>query len=346
MGLVGDRLTIRVVSPLRLSAAEANVWDELCGGDPALRSAFYSRAYACAVAEVRPRVVRVAVAASEDGPVAFLPFQYANGAMRLLAAGEPVGGGMTDYFGVIAAPDFTMDSRSFLRRAGLASLLFTHLDETQLRHGLSGEQPEPGLRIELRDGADAYWRELRRSNKSLVSDTERRMRRLVETHGPVRFHMQAGDPASALAMLIDAKRRQYARTGARDSLEEEWHRLLLHRLVASDDRLCRGVVSTLYAGDVWVAAHVGLRCMDTLHYWFPVYNEELGAFSPGRLLLKSIIDGAAEHGIAAIDRGSGTAQAKRDFANASHIYYRGLWHDTGVRQALFRAGMSLKWRFT
>jgi CelD/BcsL family acetyltransferase involved in cellulose biosynthesis len=338
-----NTLTARIIIPAQISAPERALWDDLCRNDRSLRSAFYSHTYTREVAEVRP-YVRVAIIERAGAPIGFLPFQYSGFFARLLRAAEPVGGGMSDYFGLIATPDAKLHSTALLERAGLSSLLFTHLDETQLGHGLTGKQPEPGHRINLDAGAKNYWNALRKSDKRLISDTERRLRKLTDDLGSLRFQFSAADPKAALEFLIERKRRQYARTGVADSLATPWRRGLLYRLASLDDELCRGVVSTLYAGERWVASHFGLVCRDILHYWFPVYNEELKAYAPGRLLLKSIIDATGDAGITEIDRGAGDDPAKRDFANRSHFYYRGLWSLRDARAIASHATLSMKWR--
>jgi CelD/BcsL family acetyltransferase involved in cellulose biosynthesis len=335
--------SIKVVTPFEISAPERDVWNRLCRSCRALRSAFYSYAYARAVAEVRSGI-RVAVVERSGAPIAFLPFQYSGWLARLCWAAEPVGGNMTDYFGLVAPSSFEIASTDLLRLSGLASFLFTHLDETQLDHGLDGEKPEAGIRIDLANGAVAYWANLGRLNHRLIGDTERRMRKLVEALGPVRFEFRVPQPTAALDHLIETKRRQYARTGVEDSLAAPWRRALLHRLAESDDQLCYGIVSTLHAGDTWVASHFGLGCPSTLHYWFPVYNDRLRAYAPGRLLLKCIIDSAEEHGVSIIDRGAGDSPAKRDFATSSHLYYRGFWRRPSARATVFHLAMSVKWR--
>ena len=228
------------------------------------------------------------------------------------------------------------------RLAGFFYLGFTHLDEAQLACGLEGEKPEPGLQIQLHGGGARYWDDLRQRDKKFADDTSRRERRLEREIGPLRFRFEDEQPA--LERLISHKREQYRRSGAHDVFSHPWRYRLAQSLARSNSPDCRGVVSTLYAGDTWVASHFGLCGYGTLHYWFPVYNRDLHAFAPGRLLLKRIIEAADEHHIEKIDRGSGDTQAKREFANARHTYYRGAWFRPGLRSTIYRLNCSLRWR--
>jgi CelD/BcsL family acetyltransferase involved in cellulose biosynthesis len=234
--------------------------------------------------------------------------------------------------------------RTLLRLSGLKSLYFTHLDESLYSGGLVGGKPEVGHRIDFPQGGEAFWEEKRRDDKKFVSDTERRERKLIREYGAMRFTFCEEHGEAALSDLIARKREQYQRTGVMDSLRAKRTRDILHALSGTRDEQCRGMVSTLYAGDTWVASHFGLRSGATLHYWFPVYNPALKAFAPGRILLKQIILDAQIHGLARIDRGAGDSVAKRDFSTSQHFFYSGLWQRPSIAALSHRTGLSIGWR--
>jgi CelD/BcsL family acetyltransferase involved in cellulose biosynthesis len=336
-------LTSRTVGLHRLEPAEIAEWQRMVAGSPALASPFYSHAFAAAVARTHPRA-RVCVITADDQPLAFFPFQFANPLNQLLAAGEPIGGNMTDYFGIIADVGFVIEPQRLLRLAGLDSLLFHHLAGAQSVFGLEGEHPEIGHRMPIGPDPARYQEELKKANKSLVAETGRRLRKVAENCGPLRFAFQSERPTAELDHLIERKRAQYVRSGKPDNFADEWRRRLLHELVASSDPQCRGVLSTLHAGDTWVASHFGLLGGSTLHYWFPVYNDELAKFAPGHLLLKCIIDDAARSGIEIIDRGAGDQPHKTAYVKESHHFTKGYWYRASARGVAHRLGQAVIWR--
>jgi CelD/BcsL family acetyltransferase involved in cellulose biosynthesis len=246
---------------------------------------------------------------------------------------------LNDYFGLIAEPDIRVSAQELLGHSGLSYLGFTHLEESQLSLGLQGVQPQVGLRIQL-----SSERVLGGAKKSFVEDTARRQKKLEAAHGQLRFCFSETEWAAPLRHLIEMKRQQYRETKAADPLAPEWSRALLKVLAGTRHEVCSGVLSTLYAGDTWVASHFGLRSGNLLHYWFPVYNPDLREFAPGRLLLKRICEAAEGEGVQCIDRGMGDSQAKRDMANERHLFYRGAWFRPGTRAAAVRMMWSLKWR--
>lgn len=335
-------LESRVLPIAALGAGEVAMWNALCATHADLANPFLTHAYARACADIF-HAVRVCVLRRGGEPVGFFPFQFRSPVHRLLGLGERLGGELSDYFGIAAELGAPLAPADLLRASGLNALFFTHLDETQGAFGLHGEQPEPGLRIRMGSGG-SYWEELRQSDRRFVNDTERRERKLAAAEGALRFVFREPDPLPHLEFLLARKRDQYKRTGVADPLASASAQALLRRLALSDDSLCRGVVSTLYAGDTWVASHFGLTGGGTLHYWFPVYNPDLHAFSPGRLLLKAVIQSAPDLGITLIDRGAGDTQAKRDLANERHTFTRGLWANGTPPAVAFRAALGLGWR--
>jgi CelD/BcsL family acetyltransferase involved in cellulose biosynthesis len=323
-----------------LSQHDREVWQEFLAPRPV---AFLSHSFVCAVARCIP-LVRVCRIVRDGRPVAFFPFQYRSRAHALAGIGERLGGELSDYFGLVAEPGFCIAPKTLLRLSGLSSMFFSQLDESQSVNGLSGEKPEVGFLIDFPEGGQAYWEEKARNDRKFISDTERRERKLVQEYGPISFVFSDSDSERSLDRLIADKRSQYRRTHVRDVLADERARTILRALHRTRDSQCSGIISTLHAGDTWVASHFGLRAGSTLHYWFPVYNPALKAFSPGRLLLKQIILGARQLGLARIDRGGGDSPAKREFATSQHFFYSGLWQRPGVAALAYHIGLSISWR--
>lgn len=333
----------RVIPAQDLSAGEIAAWDELCRSLPHLGNPFFSPHYTRAVASVRPHVY-VCVLERGGRPAGFLPFQFRTGAHRLLGSGERVGEAMTDYFGLIAEPELRLDEQTLLRLSGLEILNFSHLDEAQLEYGLPGDKPEAGCLMNMECGPEAYWKMLRQEHREFTSNTERRQRTVEREFGALRFTPMESDWSAPLDHLLQYKSKQYAATGRRDLFAVEWIRRLMDTLAASREETCAGIVSTLYAGETWVASHFGLRCLEMLHYWLPVYNPDLSRLGPGRMLLRAFIERSAEMGIRRIDHGLGEARYKQECSNARHTYYRGAWQRSSVRSLLGRAAESARWR--
>jgi CelD/BcsL family acetyltransferase involved in cellulose biosynthesis len=341
---VGNFLKADVLLPSELSATDIAVWDHFNIASPAQTMAFLSYSYALAAEKVFGNV-RVCRIEAGGEPVVFFPFQYRSLIHRLFGIGQRIAGELSDYYGVVAKPNCKIAPRELLILSRLSAILFTHLDESQLAFGLSGEAPEAGHVVDFSEGAQAYWRERRSQDKKFTSDTERRERRLVQDFGPISFQLQTRDFEREFDNLISAKREQYARTKVDDPLQSASTMRFLRELSTTKHPLCSGLMSTLYAGNTWVASHFGLRCDKTLHYWFPAYNSDLHSYGPGRLLFKQVIEQSETVGICRIDRGAGDTAAKKDFSTDTHLYYRGMWHRNDINALLYRIGLSGLWRY-
>jgi CelD/BcsL family acetyltransferase involved in cellulose biosynthesis len=292
--------------------------------------------------------VRVVVVEREGRCVGLLPLQSVKSAWSWLGLWEPVGGGMTDYFGLVSPADSTLKVSEILQRAGLGALFYSHLDATQasIFNVSSRAQSRIGLRIRLGDQAGAYWESLAQRDKKLVSDTARRDRKLQQEHGAVSFEYQSSQAPADLERLIVLKNAQYDRTGKAAPLQVDSNVALLRRILAVRDPACTPILSVLRVGDRVVAAHFGLRCHQTLHFWFPVYDADFKAYAPGRILLRRVIEAAWSDGVRLIDRGEGDTPAKRDFANEEHLFLTDVAAGPGWRGWAARAGFALHWRTT
>jgi CelD/BcsL family acetyltransferase involved in cellulose biosynthesis len=341
----GHRLETRVVSPLLLEKSELNKWNDLCSSVPVLSSPFLSATFSQTVALVRPHVY-TAVIYRGGLPLAFFSFQFRTALHKSLGIAEPVGEYMSGYAGVVAAPGFSLSSSTLLRLCGLTYILVPFLEEGQLDYGLEASSCSQGCLVRLEGGSAAYWDGIKSRNKKFFAELMRRERQVMERYGPLEFCFQQRDWEAPLAHLMESKSRQYVNTRRPDLFSEPWRRQLIVRLAGAGDPACTGVLSTLYAGRTWVASHFGLRNGPVLNYYFPVYNPKLSRYSPGHLLLKAIIDTAGDQGVSLIDRGSGNTRAKQDFSNDTHRIFRAAWFRPGLRSLLYRAGCSLRWRFS
>ena len=341
---LGSNLFIRDFSDL--TAIECAAWDALLSNDADLNRAFLSRIYAKAVEVALGRVL-VVIIYQAGCPVCFLPVQRLAGVLGAVGIFEPVGGSMTDYFGAVATAAFNIAPQTMLdaTRGHINAIVFTHLDQTQQKFGLSGDDPRTGLQTFLGETPESYWVDLRKVDKKLVSDTERREKKLINECGPITFEWASTTPEADLRWLIESKKGQYTRTGRELApLFMEGNVKLLKELLQSTDVACGGVLSVLRCGDKIVAAHFGLRCRNLLHVWFPVYDHTFSQYSPGRILFKHLFAEGAKHGLSVFDRGEGDTPAKRDFANAEHFFYRGVWQATGLSGLIARVALSISWR--
>ncbi|MGO9115136.1 MAG: GNAT family N-acetyltransferase, partial [Thermoguttaceae bacterium] len=240
----------------------------------------------------------------EDGePLGFFPFQRSRRNI-----GIPVGGPLNDFQGIIARPGFLFDAAAMVRGCRLSGLRFTQLLASQQPfqpyHWLTNDSPS----IDLREGFDAYCRR-REAGSKFLSRIRNHRRGAIRNLGPLRFEGNTSDP-QVLKSLIAWKSRQYERIRAANPLTRPGTLAFLRRLLALSGAECQGVLSALYFGDHLAAVHLGLRCRNVLHAWFPSYNEELAKYSPGSIYFVEHAAEAEPLGIQRIDLGGGNEKFK------------------------------------
>ena len=333
-------MNVRVVPASDLVPPELARWSELQRANPIYRSPFFRPEFVTAVARVRD--VRVAVIEDAGRVAGFFPFEVGH-----RRSGQPIAWPHSDYHGPVLDEAFALDPRALVRACGLASWSFDHLPAqlTAFVPYVFGRGRSPCL--DLSDGFDGYLAS--RKARSDVRDTLRKTRKLAREVGPVRLDPES-NASDLFARLLEWKRLQYADTGVRDVLADAGSRELLGVLHATRGVEFGGALSVLYAGDVVVALHFGLRSGSVEHSWYPAYNRELRRYSPGLILLLELARAAPALGVREIDFGKGDARYKEAFSTESLPLYEGcvgaralsalpVRIRTSARGALRRAGV-------
>lgn len=328
-------MRVSVLRPEELVEDQLAAWRQFQEGDPLLASPFLRPEFTQLVTAVRQDVM-VAVVEESNELHGFFPIQ------RCRRVGRPVGGGLSDCQAVIAAPGWSFDARALIRAAGLAVYNFTQMRAGQRPFAPFHRKVIDSPVIDLtKGGFDAYAQERRAAGRNVVTQAMSHARRLERQLGTLRFVMHDPDLRS-LHRLIEWKRQQYHQDrwgGALDVFSHRWTVELLERVHAAQTDAFAGVLSTLWAGDRMVAAHMGMRSSKVLHYWFPAYDSTHAKLAPGRILLLEMIRGAAAAGLCRIELGAGDEGYKDRFANAAipvaagfvgspslPLWGRRLWH--------------------
>lgn len=290
-----------------LAEDERAAWGEFVAADPALASPYFALDFAECCAEARTDT-RVVCVRDKGVPVGFLPLHTGRAGFA-----RPLAGPLGDVHGVIGEPGRPVDLAAWLKGAGIPILLFHGALASQdafrpFTHGREG-----GWIIDVSDGFDA-WHENRRSiNSKVVRNIRTRFRRLGEAEGGHRFVMQDERP-EAMAQMLAWKRAQYRETGVFDVFSVGWTRRLLEAVLRRRSDTFRGVCSSLEINGRFAAVHVGMASDRLVQYWFPAYDRELGAISPGLVLMVESARRAAEAGLKGVDLGPGQFAFKKDLA--------------------------------
>jgi CelD/BcsL family acetyltransferase involved in cellulose biosynthesis len=296
-------MKVTLLAADQLTDAHCEHWSQLQAANPDLGSPFFHPLYTREAAAALPNV-EAAILEEKGEPMAYFSFQR-----TARNVGIPVGGSLSDFQGVVARRGFTFDAAALVRGCRLSGLRFTRLLASQQafqpHHWLTSDSPS----LDLREGFEAYCRRRREAGSTLISRIREKRRFAIRDVGPLRFEDDARRP-QVLESLIAWKSRQYERIRAVNPLIKPGTLDFLRRLLALRGPEFHGVLSAIYFGERLAAVHLGLRCGNVLHYWFPTYNEELGKYSPGNICLMEQAAAAEALGIQRIDLGCGNEKFK------------------------------------
>jgi CelD/BcsL family acetyltransferase involved in cellulose biosynthesis len=296
-------VTITVVRPGELGAAEIAAWHAMQGQTPSLANPFLSPEFAIAVGRLRP-ATRIAVITEGQDTTGFFAFER-----QALGVGVPIAWGLTDCQGLVHAPGAQWDAQALLKACGISVWQFDHLAAGQ--RGFSPYQAalHPSPVMDLSGGFGAYQAALRATSPSLLGGLSRKERKLTRETGDLHVGTDTLD-ADALRTLMGWKSDQYRRTGRLDRFSQPWIIELIDSLHATRGTSLRGLLSVLYAGGKPVAAHFGLQAGPILSYWFPAYDVSFARYSPGLILQLKVAEEVAATGVQLIDLGKGKMQYK------------------------------------
>ena len=312
-------MQVDVLDPGELSSGEVARWRQIQESSPELGSPFLAPQFAVAVARARPST-RVAVLSNASGVIGFFPYER-----RRWSTAAALATGLSDVQALVVAPTAELDLRRVLRACRISVWGFDHLLGHQA--GLIGTAstrtvPEQSPAIDLGDGFETYEQRQRRLSSSLFQSTGRKRRKLERDHGPVRLLLHSSDPAH-MAQVLRWKSSQYRRTGRRDRFADASTTSLVRELFECQEPTFSAPLTVLMAGDTMVAGHLGLRSTSTLAWWFPAYDPEFSAYSPGLILALELARAMPAAGLSLLDLGKGDEPYKERLQNLRIPLLRG-----------------------
>jgi CelD/BcsL family acetyltransferase involved in cellulose biosynthesis len=313
--------------------AEIDAWHRMREANPSLDSPYFHPGFA-AVVHASGHTVHVVVGRDgDDGVRALLPVHRDGSSFR------PVGWPGADFQGPILTPGTTLNPLDLIGD-GVRSYEFDHLVDGYADFAPWIDTTRPSPYVDTTGGLVGYLGRASGSGKDNMGQARRRAAKATRAYGAVRFEADVVDE-TALRRVIELKRAQYEATGARDYFAEPYRVDLLTRLLRTRGTEFAGILSTLYVGPHLFAAHFGMRAGGVLHWWFPVYDPQFSAFSPGWMLLRELVEASPALGIVRIDFGRGDDEYKRRAKTGETMVSQGVVTRRSIDRKLRRTRDSL-----
>jgi CelD/BcsL family acetyltransferase involved in cellulose biosynthesis len=312
-------MEISLARPGELGRHEIARWHCLQATTASLANPFLCPEFAIAVDRVRPDA-RVAVLC--DGPdiAGFFPFQR-----RRLGVGVPIGTGLNSRQGVIHAPGTEWDAAELLRACKLSAWHFDCLASGQRAFERYAAAIVPAPVIDLTDGFAAYQGRLRAASPKFWKDLSRKTRKLEREAGALHWQVDSPD-IGELRTLMRWKSEQYRRSGWIDFFARPWLVDLVDDLFATrgSEPPFGGLLTVLYAGDIPVAMHFGLRYGPVYSGCYPAYDQRFRTYSPGLIQQLGKAGRLAAAGVRLIEMGRGPESYKQTLKNNDLMIAEGM----------------------
>lgn len=318
-------LTVEVMRPDALSAADRAAWAAMRPADPRLDPPYLDYRFTLAAADVPGAAL--AVFRRDGAAVGFFPFQRRG---RLI---QPLGAPMSDYHAVVAAPGETFDPATVARLLGASLRVGGWLNAGPAPAGFIARQR---MAADVSMGREALCRDLDTRDHKFFKNMRRLGRGFERDLGAPVFLWDDRDPA-VLDWIVARKREQYRRTRRHDVFACGWTLDLLRRLSAMWPEGFGVRVSSLrtQAGEI-VAAEASLDDGRTLHMWFPAYEAKFARYGPGLALTRMEMEAAADEGYALVDFGGGEEGYKSALAESVGSIFEGVANGGAAGRMLAR----------
>jgi CelD/BcsL family acetyltransferase involved in cellulose biosynthesis len=302
-------IRVYAVEAAGLSPEHQAAWSSVQEYEQSFDSPFFRPEFTMLASKIWGRV-HVGIIEHNGSPVGFFPFER-----RILGMGRPVAPMVSDFQGVVVRSGVEWSAEQFLRGCRLANIEFNHLIASQSSWTPYHTRLSKSPAIDLSQGYEKYVQG-RSEVGSVLQRLERQYRQFEREIGPIRVDLDNRDPA-VLEHLVRMKSRQCAEKGYTDALSVPSIRRFIEQVHSVHTPQFAGMLSVLYAGDQIAAVHFGMRSRSVWHYWFPIYDERFGKYSPGLLLLLRMAQAASEMGIRRIDLGKGDSVYKGRLSNSA-----------------------------
>jgi CelD/BcsL family acetyltransferase involved in cellulose biosynthesis len=270
-------------------------------------SPFLGPEYARLVARCRPDA-ELAVLESDGVAIGF--FAYERCGPR---AGRPIGSVFCDYQAVVVPPSTCWSANQLLKACDLDELHFDHWLGVQSQMLPFTRLMDVSWAIDLTGGFSQYDHRMSAAGRGQLTEARKKEQKLQGAVGSVRFEADLPDE-DLLDLLLRWKSRQWSLSGWSGRFEQEWERRLMRELLLARGDGFGGILSVLFAGDMPVALHLGLRSRTIWHYWTTAYDAEYQRYSPGIIMLVHMAQAAERLGLKQIDLGKETFEYKMRLA--------------------------------
>lgn len=304
-----DRPTVKfkLYRPEELSAEQWQIYASLRDAQSIYDDPFFDPDFARLVGEVREDT-RIGFASDGDGVFAVWPLHIRPGNWA-----RPIGSPFSDWNGPILSEDTELSAQEILKGFDVSGMTTQGFMPPSFNSENQLERVGANM-TDLSAGWDAFIDDQQKRWPKHFKKMRRLYRNVDRDFSESRFTWDDTTDAS-YERLLELKQQQFLRTGYHDVLKAPWTRALFDRLRAFKGARLSGQLVTLFYDDQFAAAEFNLRSDRVMHGWVTAFEQELGNYSPGNMLVQEMLEIMCAEGLDLYDAGPGLDHYKRHYAN-------------------------------
>jgi hypothetical protein len=146
-------------------------------------------------------------------------------------------------------------------------------------------EPAPTILWENFQNWDDFISYVQTNRSNLFADSRRRRRKIENKLGSLTFVFD-DSRAEIMETCMQWKSAQYLKSEVPDLFFHPQHVRLFQELAKNKLLL----VSSMSAGERLLAVHLGMLATDRVYWWIPAYDPAYSEYSPGRLMMESLME--------------------------------------------------------
>ena len=321
-----------------LSANDVEAWRNLCRAHQDYDSALLTPEFAHVISGVRDdvRIIRIH---DRDDLKAVLPVH-----LRPNGYARPLGMPFSDYSGPVIAEGFPLTIKDTLALAGIAAFSSSAVPDpwrclhTGAKAAAEGIEIDSHIiRISDQNPDDLY--ENQRSAHAKRFKNFRRLRNQLEREAGVPVFDWGRPDEQTLETLLQFKSAQFRQSGYVDLTNATKAREILDAVARSP----YSFMTSLRVGGTLISGHFGVRVGNAFHPWIAAFNPAFAHFSPGNVLLMSVLEHMPDMGLRVYDLANGHDHYKKYFSN-DHRTARPVFETGSGLQAFQHRASRMAWK--
>lgn len=297
----------RLYRPSELSAEQWQIYAALRDARDIYDDPFFDPDFARLVGEVREDT-RIGFASDKDGVFAVWPLHIRPGNWA-----RSIGSPFSDWNAPILAENTELTPQEILAGFDVSGMTTQGFMPSSFKR--TGNLERVGANLtDLSAGWDEFFAEQQRRWPKHFKKMRRLYRKVARDFSECSFELNDQRDES-YEKLMELKQEQFICTGYHDVLKAPWTRALFERLRSFEGPRFRARMATIYYGDRFAAAEFNLMSDTVMHGWITAFDQDLGKYSPGNMLVQEMLPELCELGIKTYDAGPGLDHYKRHYAN-------------------------------